>query len=363
MLSYSKSALVGIVLENLAYGLYMSYFIQCLKIIFARKNAKSGASIRLLLITLVLFFLITLRMVLDNKGVVEAFTYAPTTLNAADIYLESFGNGAMFRTGTYIALTIVADIFIVYRVYAVWGGSFIAAALPCLLAIADIVTGALLIQAIRELASGASPDGHNVSTHAIIFYSFTLSLNVLCTFLISLRIYLTRRRAKGIIASGLDLGTTMTIVIESAALYSACLIAMIVPTALGNNIQFCLLSVMPGIVGIAFSLIIVRMGAGLSPHSTGRAGDAPMSVLQFARSQTPGRTRGTVTGTRTGTGTEMDGTADDTDSGGNRNRLGFGIQLHLDGHSQGTQRSRETGASWDGEGEVAEKEEGEKEEV
>ncbi|KAF7344077.1 hypothetical protein MVEN_01697300 [Mycena venus] len=366
MLSYSKSALIGIVLENLAYGLYLSYFIQCLQIILARKNAKSGASIRLLLITLVLFFLITLRMVLDNKGVVEAFTYAPTTPNAADIYLQSFGNGAMFRTGTYIALTIVADIFIVYRVYAVWGGSFMAAVLPCLLAIADIVTGGLLIQAIRELAAGASPDGHNVSTHAIIFYSFTLSLNVLCTFLISLRIYLTQRRAKGIIASGLDLGMTMTIVIESAALYSACLIAMIVPTALGNNVQFCLLSVMPGIVGIAFSLIIVRMGAGLSPHSTGRAGDAPMSVLQFAGSQTRGRTRGTVTGTRTGTGTEMDGTtddiADDTDSDGNRNQLGLGIQLHLDGHSQGTQRSRGTGASWEGEGKEGGKE-GEKEEV
>jgi hypothetical protein len=53
------------------------------------------------------------RMVLDNKAVVEAFTNDPTTPNAADIYLESFGNGAMFRTGTYIALTIVADIFIV----------------------------------------------------------------------------------------------------------------------------------------------------------------------------------------------------------------------------------------------------------
>jgi hypothetical protein len=94
-------------------------------------------------------------MVLDNKAVVEAFTNDPITPNAADIYLENFGNGAMFRTGTYIALTIVADIFIVcemngvnlpvlifarqvYRVYAVWGGSLIAAALPSLLAIADI---------------------------------------------------------------------------------------------------------------------------------------------------------------------------------------------------------------------------------
>ncbi|KAJ7479848.1 hypothetical protein FB451DRAFT_165408 [Mycena latifolia] len=248
MLSYSKSALVGLVLESLAYGLYLSYFLQCMQIILGRQNSKGRISVPLLLTSLVLFFLITLRLVLDNKGVVEAFTNDPITPNAADIYLENFGNGAMFRTGTYIALTIVADIFIVFRVYAVWGGSFVAAAVPFVLAIADIITGGLFIQAIQKLAAGSSPDGKNVATHAVVFYSFTLSLNVLCTFLISLRIYLTKRRANGVAVSAFDLGTTIAIVIESAAIYSACLVAMIVPTALGNNVQYCLLSVMPGIV-------------------------------------------------------------------------------------------------------------------
>jgi hypothetical protein len=52
-------------------------------------------------------------MVLDNKAAVEAFTNDTVTPNAAEIYFTSFGNGAMFRTGTYIALTIVADIFVV----------------------------------------------------------------------------------------------------------------------------------------------------------------------------------------------------------------------------------------------------------
>lgn len=54
-------------------------------------------------------------MVLDNKAAVEAFTDNPLTPNAADLYYTGFGNGAMFRTGTYIALTIVADMFIVSR--------------------------------------------------------------------------------------------------------------------------------------------------------------------------------------------------------------------------------------------------------
>ncbi|KAF8144918.1 hypothetical protein K438DRAFT_567708 [Mycena galopus ATCC 62051] len=249
MLSYSKSALIGAILETLAYGLYLSYFLQGMQIILSRKNAQGGISFRLLLTSLILFFLITLRMVLDNKAVVAAFTDDPITPNAADIYLEDFGNGAMFRTGTYIALTIVADIFIVYRVYAIWGGDLVATALPALLGLADIITGALFIQAIRELAAGTSPDGKNVAHHAIVFYSFTLSLNVICTVLISLRIYLTKRRIEGLTMSALiDVSTTTTILVESAAMYSVCLIAMMVPTALGNNVQYCVLSVMPGIV-------------------------------------------------------------------------------------------------------------------
>lgn len=155
------------------------------------------------------------RMVLDNKAVVEAFTNDPITPHAADIYLESFGNGAMFRTGTYIALTIVADIFIASQLrtrrrwsvdswlcprFTAYLPSGVEASLlqrfhaylllptsvsyiihDASLSYGYAVTGALLIQAIRELIAGSSPDGKNVATHAVVFYAFTLSLNLLCT--------------------------------------------------------------------------------------------------------------------------------------------------------------------------------------
>ncbi|KAJ7474473.1 hypothetical protein B0H11DRAFT_1333902 [Mycena galericulata] len=322
MLSYSKSALVGAILEDLAYGLYLSYFLQGMQIILGRKKL----SVPLLLTSLVLVFLITLRMVLDNMAVVAAFTNDPLTPNAADIYLESFGNGAMFRTGTYIALTIVADIFVVYRVYAVWGGSFVTAAVPSLLAVADIVTGALLIQAIRELASGSSPDGKNVATHAIVFYAFTLGLNVICTFLISLRIYMTKRRAAGVIVSSLDLSTTMSIVVESAAIYSACLIAMMVPTVLANNVQYIILSMMPGVVGIAFSLIIVRISSQRAPNDTVR----PVSDLRFAVSNSR-------PGTHFATSDEM------------RSRTDHGDELEIPVHLNNGSRSNITSSHSEGE--------------
>ncbi|KAK7438398.1 hypothetical protein VKT23_018011 [Stygiomarasmius scandens] len=220
------------------------------------------------------------RLVLDNKAAVEAFTNDPITPNAADIYYTSFGNGAMFRTGTYIALTIVADIFIVYRVFAVWARNIWVSLIPFLLAIADIVSGALVIRTIRHLEAGASPDGNDIATHILVFYGFTLALNVLCTLLIALRFWIAQRQAAANkIASSMDLSTTLVIVVESAALYSVCLVVMLVPTAMGNNAQYCMLSMMPGIVGLAFSLVIVRVGSGVSPNATSAG---PGSGLQFA---------------------------------------------------------------------------------
>lgn len=70
---------------------------------------------------------------------------------------------------------------------------------PALLAVADIsinqsllvilllvlililVTGALTIQTIHQLTAGESPDGSTLATHLLIFYGFTLSVNVLST--------------------------------------------------------------------------------------------------------------------------------------------------------------------------------------
>ncbi|KAF9460925.1 hypothetical protein BDZ94DRAFT_1374666 [Collybia nuda] len=136
-LGYSKSCLIGALLECIVYGLYFTIFSQTLMIL-RRKLIPGVVSIYLTTTTFILFFLITLRLVLDNKAAVEAFADDPLTPNAAEIYYTNFGNGAMFRTGTYIALTIIADIFIVYRVFAIWSRSIIATVGPFLLAVADI---------------------------------------------------------------------------------------------------------------------------------------------------------------------------------------------------------------------------------
>ncbi|KAF5344253.1 hypothetical protein D9758_012352 [Tetrapyrgos nigripes] len=274
---YAKSCLIGAIMESIVYGLYLTYFLQSVRVL-RRKLVKGPVFIYLAMTTFLLFVLITMRMVLDNKAAVEAFTNDPLTPNAAETYYTSYGNGAMFRTGTYIALTIVADIFVVYRVFAVWSRNIWITISPFLLAIADVVSGALVLQTIRHLETGAEPDGASLATRILIFYGLTLGLNLLCTLLIGLRFYIAQRQAaESKIAPSMNLSATLIIVVESAALYSVCLIVMMVPTAMGDNTQYCMLSMMPGVVGLAFSLVIVRIGSGKSPRAT----TGPGSTIRF----------------------------------------------------------------------------------
>ncbi|KAH8100947.1 hypothetical protein BXZ70DRAFT_1007877 [Cristinia sonorae] len=341
-LSYAKSCLIGALMECIAYGIYFTYFTHSLRIL-RRKLVSGRLSIWLSATTIVLFVLITMRLVLDNKAAVEAFTNDPLTPDSATMYYTSY-RGAMFRTGTYIALTIVADIFIVYRVFVVWAHSYVMALVPALLAIADIVSGALVLRAIDNLDMGQDPNGDSLSTPIIIFYSFTLGLNVLSTILIAYRIHLAQRQAHAAnVAPSGTLKLTMTIVVESALIYSAFLVAMLVPTATGSNVQFCLLSVMPGVVGTTFSLIIVRAGSGQAPHTTW---NPPRSSIQFASTRPP-RTSHDQSDYTTDMGTSTDCT-----------RLGqqqSGIELHLQGAKSAGYSTRSDFELKEGEGVDVEK--------
>ncbi|KAF5376171.1 hypothetical protein D9757_009342 [Collybiopsis confluens] len=285
-LDYAKADLIGALMECLAYGMYFNLFLRCMQIM-RQKIATGQVPYNLLCVSIALFILITMRMVFDNIGVVTAYTAHPALPNAADIYFTAFSTASMLRTTPYIVLTLIADLFMVYRVYMVYGNSILAAVGPSMLAIADIVTGGLALRTLHELSVGANPDGPSITTHIMIFYSLTLALNVICTFLIALRIYLVKRQTEGLIGNFTSLNTTVVIIVESAAIYSASLVALIIPTALGSNVQFCILSIMPGVVGIAFSWIIIRVSSGSSTEfKSGR-----ISVLRFNH----GRSRVTAT--------------------------------------------------------------------
>ncbi|KAL0578829.1 hypothetical protein V5O48_003153 [Marasmius crinis-equi] len=283
---------------------------------------------------MVLFVLITLKLALDITLICDSLAddFATPARNSP-VYPRGFTANegrhspvqlvrkAMLSLGMYVALTIVADIFIVsgfpglllfigcshytqptnlewqvYRVFTVWSRSIAVSLVPFLLAIADIVSGAALVAGVKKLQDGQDPGRGTLAMHNLVFFCFTLSLNILSTVLIALKLLVSERQTK--LSSTLNLKSTTSIVVESgvclgmnlqypptliqssfdlAAIYSAFLIAALVCNVLVLNGQYPVLIMMPGVVGLTFSLIIVRIGSGVSPHETSRG-----STLRFA---------------------------------------------------------------------------------
>ncbi|KAK1224942.1 hypothetical protein PQX77_001035 [Marasmius sp. AFHP31] len=265
----AKSGLISILMECIIYGIYITVFLRTFHIL--RRKVEPGFVFAYLAGTaLVLFALITLRLIVDITITVQTLTAKHGPIPASR-ELEKLSCGA------HVSLTTIADIFIIYRVFAVWSRSLLSSAIPCLLLVAGITSGGLLI-------ANTGKYGFNEPRSLFTaYYCITLVLNVLCTVLIASKLYISERRTK--LSSSLKLKWTSVIVIESAALYSASVIVVVVCNVLrADDAHLIVLLMTPPIIGLTFSLIILRIARlNRSASKTFTSIDISRgSVLQFA---------------------------------------------------------------------------------
>ncbi|KAH0828879.1 hypothetical protein J3R83DRAFT_2266 [Lanmaoa asiatica] len=101
----------------------------------------------------------------------------------------------------------------------------------------------------------------------VSFFSLTLFTNFSCTSLIAMRILWIHHRANTAISSR-NVVSAAIVVIESGAIYSGCLIILLSLYLSNSFAQYLMLDAVTQIIGVVFSLIIVRVGLGLSTERT-----------------------------------------------------------------------------------------------
>ncbi|OJA12799.1 hypothetical protein AZE42_05839 [Rhizopogon vesiculosus] len=118
----------------------------------------------------------------------------------------------------YVAVTLVSDAFILYRLFIVWDKNYFIAAFPFLLFIADIVSSVLFVYTLT-LPPGSNVYASAISASLKVFYSITLAMNVICTCtaaLIALKILMIQRRISSYKTLGNNqLSRTVSIIVES----------------------------------------------------------------------------------------------------------------------------------------------------
>jgi len=202
----------------------------------------------------------------------------------------------------YAIANALADAILIWRCYIIWGSSWRAVAFPCVAYVVNI--GGFIVGALPLL-------GPSERTAVAVCIGTTFFTNVVASSLAAGRIWWISRRASYVLSqnSRRTYANLTAILIESGCIYPisiiVVLIIFIVPTTSTISV---LISIAPvyHIVGISPTLIIVRVGLGVSTddvdkavstfttitsHSTGehahrRAAGQPISALRFNHTTT-----------------------------------------------------------------------------
>ncbi|THH18348.1 hypothetical protein EW146_g2618 [Bondarzewia mesenterica] len=271
MLSFAESEIVALCIESVTYGFYLLLFAACLNILFGRRK-ENAMNVRLLAATCMLFCLITWHIVIDAVRVVLAFRSSDLVAGADLYYSDVKSVGSVMKTAVYVTITAVSDAFILYRCFVVWNGMLTVVAFPALLFLADVGTGIAAVIALTKLNPSQNFYVKEQARITETFFATTLAVNGLCTALIAYRVWASQR----LFASQnkemkpfSGFSRIIVIVVESGAIYSTTLILVVATYVTQSTPAFnVFLDITSPIIGVAFSMIIVRVGLGVSPDDS-----------------------------------------------------------------------------------------------
>ncbi|KAF7376741.1 Zn(2)-C6 fungal-type domain-containing protein [Mycena sanguinolenta] len=221
------------------YGIYLVLFCRCMYIFYKGKN-----QIILLLAAIIMFTLSTVTIIISLLQ--GASAYGTLGLNLPQLQTA----GAI----VYVTNNIFADLLLIYRCYVIWNTIWITV-VPSLLVIATMILG--------------------YSIQLKLFFILSLTTNLLVPTLVAGRLWWIIRRIRG--PSGAATRrkgrNAMVIILESGLIYSAVVSIHMVYFHYSNPTDEVIFGALGQIVGIVPTLIIVRVGLGVSQN---RSADTTM---------------------------------------------------------------------------------------
>ncbi|KAK0503646.1 hypothetical protein EDD18DRAFT_1098994 [Armillaria luteobubalina] len=255
-ISLDKANFLALVLETLLYGAFTVLFIAALYVIFQKR---SGINVKLLLTVIAIWTLATVHLILDIIRAIEAFVELQSG-GALQYYSDLSNPLQAAKTAIYVILTLVGDGFVIYRCFVVWNRRWYIIPGPILLLCGTGVGGFGATVAFSHAAPGAEVFLPNIVPWITSFISMTLSTNIVCT---SYRIISIQRAVRDVIQVNLARSALM-MVVESAAVYSASVLSLMITYTLGSNAQYTVLDLTAPLIGITFTIIILRVSLGIS---------------------------------------------------------------------------------------------------
>ncbi|KAF8999660.1 hypothetical protein BDQ17DRAFT_1195941, partial [Cyathus striatus] len=252
-------------------GVYAVLFSVCFHVlVYPTRKGKSKSPINkpMLGTAITMFILCSVRACLDLGRAISAFV-SSDSIGAGNYYNELWTWPDILKQTLYFTNNVVADslvVSMVYRCYVVWGYSWKIIAGPILMLLATTVCGCVGVANLSLVKPGEDAYYSDILNWASALFSMSLATNVIVTSLIAGRIWWISRMTVHVLGKkhGRKYVGAMAIILESGAIYSASLLTLLILYLLKTNAQFIVYDSVAQIMGIVPTLIIVRVGLGLS---------------------------------------------------------------------------------------------------
>ncbi|KAI0781613.1 hypothetical protein BC629DRAFT_1678765 [Irpex lacteus] len=294
-----KAFLQGALLCGVAYGAVVPLYLMTSWLLWKKLSSPHSDRKRtyaFLAFSATLFILATLSYACNAQFTQLSFIDNRNMEGGPAMYEETMFSIPIDELGNVceILSTWMCDALLVWRFYTVYNQikvpAFAIMLLPALLWLGSVATGILFL--LQVSANSPWVDGGSINW-TIPFFSLSLSLNIIITIAIVLRLLLFRRQI--VLLLGRDHGTQYTsiaaMIVESAAIFSTFSLLFLVPFALNHPLNEVFFQALNGVQVIATLLIMFRVAQGKG-WDTETVQQDKLSSIHFGSPSTPGRAGG-----------------------------------------------------------------------
>ncbi|KAG2035259.1 hypothetical protein BDR03DRAFT_1012766 [Suillus americanus] len=247
-----EAELVSLFLETLFYGVFFTLYWLTLVVLLKKCGIQRNLFIP---VATLLLCIATAHLIIDLVRALGAFIFSGRTIGADAYYSNLASPLELAKTALYITQPTVADTVLVWRCYVLNNRSLLVGIPGCIVLLTNGTIGYYVVWCLSRAGAGSTV--YTIAPGFITtFYALTMLISVICTSLISWRIYHSRRSISG---DPVPLLPILIVVIESGALYATSVLALLLAFLMGSNGQYPAMDIAPPIVGIVFCLIILQV--------------------------------------------------------------------------------------------------------
>ncbi|TFY69678.1 hypothetical protein EVJ58_g273 [Rhodofomes roseus] len=219
----------------------------------------------MLWISLAMFVVATMHIGVNYTRIIKAFIiYRNEPGGPAAFFNELSEFTQIFGSTLYIAQTLIGD-----SVVVLWGTVWVVV-VPFVLLLGSTASGIGILYSFAKVVPQADIFVNELQNWITSFFSLTLATNIICTNsppmtsagLVALRIWWINRSIMTFVNHSYY--PIIFLVLESGAVYSATLTVLIILYKTDAWFQYVLLDAISPIVGLVFSMIIIRIGLGIT---------------------------------------------------------------------------------------------------